>query len=426
MSYLHTVKGRAFFHAYLKPFSEGSKRVYRSEIQQFFDFKDLSLEGVTGETLQAYRQEIGKNHTERTTKRKFSILNGFFKFLETRERAFKNPITSLKDFRTHTGEASEEVQKYLGSFLEEQHTENTKRSYQNLVTLFFRWASKGLQEIDRADTLRYRDALRENGYKDATIWNRFVAINRFFKYVERENKRFHNPISFRDLKLIFPKRDRGYYSALTVQEGKKLLSQPNRKGDMGKRDSALLFLMIVYGLRANEITRLTYGNLEPERVKGQQKVWITDRKGKYQNRPETAIILNSKALYAFDAWTEAVKQAGVKVNKDTPIFLPFIYNRGDAGFSIRRDRLSLGLSVKAVENIVERHIKRAKIQREGKTLSAHALRHTAFTMLAHAGLPIQEIQKLAGHQDINTTMIYIHAAQSYDDHPGMHSPLNQG
>lgn len=424
MSYLHTIKGTAFLKTYLKPFNEGSRRVYRSEIQQFFDFRDLSLVDVTADILQAYRQETEGKHTAKTTKRKFSILNGFFKFLETRERGFKNPITSLKDFRTRAGDQSEEVKRYLDPFLIEQHTENTKRSYRNLITLFFRWANRGLQEIGNQDMLRYRDALREEGYKDSTIWNRFVALNRFFKYVERENRRFHNPIVFRELRLVFPKRDRGYYSVVGIQDAKRLLSQPDRKSDMGKRDRSILFLMLVYGLRANEITRLTYGNLEPERVKGQQKAWITDRKGKYQNRPETAIILNGKALQAFDAWTEAVKRAGINTYNDTPIFLPFIYNKGDRGYSIRRDRLNEGLSVKAVENIVERHIKKAKIQREGKTLSAHALRHTAFTMLAHAGLPIQEIQKLAGHQDINTTMIYIHAAQSYDDHPGMHSPLN--
>lgn len=425
MSFLTTKQGEKLFSQYMKQFKGGSGRVYRSEIQQFFGFKNIALEGLTKETLHVYKEKIKKDHTAKTMKRKFSILNGFLRFIETKVKGFKNPIEGLQEFRTHTGDESDELQKYLEGFLVEQNTANTRRSYKNLITLFFKWANKDIQEIGKAETLAYRDALREKGYKDATIWNRFVALNRFFKYLERSNRKFHNPIVFRELKLIFPKRDRGYYTVLARLEGERLLSQPNRRSDIGKRDYAILLLMLVYGLRANEITKLTYGNIEPERVKGQQKVWITDRKGKYQNRPETAIILNGKALQAFDTWLDVVKRSGVKVGRSTAVFLPFIYSRSEEGLVVRRDRIEKLLSVKAVENIVERHLKKAKVKRDGKTLSAHALRHTAFTMLAQAGLPIQEIQKLAGHQDINTTMIYVHAAQSYDDHPGMHNPLNK-
>lgn len=107
------------------------------------------------------------------------------------------------------------------------------------------------------------------------------------------------------------------------------------------------------------------------------------------------------------------------------MFLPFIYDQYAHGLVIRRDRQDIPLSVKAVEDVVKKYIVKAKIKREGETLSPHALRHTAFTVLAQEGVRLQDIQKLAGHQDINTTMIYVHSAQSYEDHPGMHSPLNK-
>jgi len=170
---------------------------------------------------------------------------------------------------------------------------------------------------------------------------------------------------------------------------------------------------------------LRHKNLETERVKGQQKVWIVDRKGRFQNRPKTAIVLNGRTLQAFDAWLATVKAAGVKITGELPVFLPFIYDRTAQGLVIRRDRSGKPLSVKAVEDVVKKYLKKAKITRENETLSPHALRHTAFTLLAQKGVKIQDIQKLAGHQDINTTMIYVHSAQSYDDHPGMHSPLNK-
>lgn len=426
MSFLDNAKGQKLFSQYLAQYKGGSQRVYRSEIQQFFDFKGLDLNQVDTASLHEYRERLAVEHSPATTRRKFSILNNFFKFLETGLKGFVNPIENLNTFKTHKGAASVEFQKYLAAFLAEQNTKNTKRSYENQIKLFFTWAGKDLSEIDSADILSYRDHLRiEKRHKDSTIWNKFVALNRFFKFVERENRKFKNPIVFKGLKLIFPKKDKGYYSVLSTPESERLLKQINKRTAIGKRDYAMLLVILVYGLRANEVAGLRHKNLERERVKGQQKVWIVDRKGKFQNRPKTAIILNGRALRAFDDWLDTVNRQGVAVDGEVPVFLPFIYDRNHQELIIRRDRKHQPLSVKAVENVVKKYLEKARISREEATLSPHALRHTAFTMLAQEGVKLQDIQKLAGHQDINTTMIYVHAAQSYDDHPGMHSPLNR-
>nr|WP_320010586.1 tyrosine-type recombinase/integrase [uncultured Desulfobulbus sp.] len=426
MSFLDTSKGKKLFGQYLAKYKAGSQRVYRSEIQQFFDFKGLGLSQVDEAVLHEYQAFLAAEHSPATTKRKFSILNNFFKFLQKRFKGFVNPIENLGSFKTHKGAASDEFKKYLAAFIAEQNTANTKRSYENQIKLFFTWAGKDLSEITAADMLAYRDHLRqEKHHKDSTIWNKFVALNRFFKFVERENRKFKNPIFFKGLKLIFPKKDKGYYSVLSTAESERLLKQVNKRTAIGKRDYAMLLVILVYGLRANEVAGLRYKNLEHERIKGQQKVWIVDRKGKFQNRPKTAIILNGRTLRAFDAWLETVKQQGGTVDGETPVFLPFIYDRNQQELAIRRDRKHKALSVKAVENVVRKYLEKAKISREETTLSPHALRHTAFTMLAQEGVKLQDIQKLAGHQDINTTMIYVHAAQSYEDHPGMHSPLNR-
>ncbi|ODS33555.1 MAG: integrase family protein [Candidatus Scalindua rubra] len=424
MSFLDTDQGSKLIKQYLKKFDGGSQKVYKSEIQQFFEFKNIGIRNINKKTLHAYQENIKMRHSYRTTKRKFSILNGFFKFLERKIKDFKNPVASLKEFKTHRGVENEELKKYLEDFLGLQHRFNTRRIYENQIKLFFQWLGKDFQEINRTDILAYRDYLRENNYKDTTIWNKFISLNRFFKFIERENRKFHNPVFFKELSLIFPQKDRGYYTVLSKTEALRFLEQPDRRSKIGKRDYTILLLMLVYGLRVNEIANLRYKNLEPERIKDQQKVWIVDRKGRYQNRPKTAIILNGKSLRAFDRWLDVVAKNGVIMTGDMPIFLPFIYDRVEKQLIIRKDRLSYPLSVMAIENIVKKYLNMAKVHKEIVTLSPHALRHTAFTMLAQAGRPIQDIQKLAGHQDINTTMIYIHSVQNYDDHPGMYNPLN--
>jgi site-specific recombinase XerD len=58
-------------------------------------------------------------------------------------------------------------------------------------------------------------------------------------------------------------------------------------------------------------------------------------------------------------------------------------------------------------------------------ISPHALRHSALTLLAKSGVELIDLKYLAGHQDISTTMIYIHSVQTYEDHVGMYHPLNK-
>ena len=426
MSFLDTDQGQRILSQYLKQYQGGSQRVYRSEIQQFFQFRVCPIDQVKAKDLHEYQEKLTAAHTPATTKRKFSILNNFFKYLQKGVKGFVNPIQNLKDFKTHKGADSVEFQQYLSAFIAEQNTKNTKRSYENQIKLFFTWVGKDLAEIGKAEILAYRDYLQtEKQHKDTTTWNKFIALNRFFKFIERENCKFKNPIIFKELKLIFPKKDKGYYSVLSAGESERLLKQVNRRTAIGKRDYSILLIILVYGLRANEVAKLRHKNMEAERVKGQQKAWIIDRKGRFQNRPKTAIILNGRTLRALDEWLKAVEGQGIKIRGELPVFLPFIYDRNHHDLIIRRDRENLPVSVKAIENIVKKYLEKGKITREEETLSPHALRHTAFTMLAQQGVKLQDIQKLAGHQDINTTMIYVHSAQSYNDHPGMHSPLNK-
>ncbi len=425
MMFLQTPKGKKLLKEYLDRFdSGGSRRIARSIIQRFFRHFDCSLSEINETILHEYKEILAKDKSPKTTRREFSALRGFFVFLEEQIKKFHNPISSLNDFKTDRGAQSESLQKYLKGFIATLNTENTQKTYNYQLNSFFLWLDKDLMEITHKDVMAYKDFLQEKNYADSTIWSKVIAVNRFLTYIQRENRKFHNPVDFSELSLTIPKKDRGYGKVMSLEEAERLLCQPDVSTDIGKRDRAILYILAVYGLRANEVAKIRHKHIERKRYNQQQKIWIEDRKGWIRSRPRTAVILNGRALEAFDAWFEVIKRE-VKISSNMPVFLPYIYNRKKGKLVIRKSRANIPLSPRQVENVVYKYVDKAEIQREGEAISAHSLRHSAFTFLAQSRVPIHEIQKLAGHASILTTMIYVHAVQDYDNHPGMYSPLNK-
>lgn len=54
-----------------------------------------------------------------------------------------------------------------------------------------------------------------------------------------------------------------------------------------------------------------------------------------------------------------------------------------------------------------------------KSVNVHTLRHTYATHLLEDGLDIVSLKELLGHANIETTMVYLHVAQS-----GRHKPFS--
>jgi site-specific recombinase XerD len=430
MNYLETGAGAAHLQTFLKTVGESSRRVYRSEVSQFFQGYAGDPAAIAQDDIHNWRDRLGTAVKEKTVKRKLSILNRFFAHLEGRVDGFHNPFgetpEGLRQYRAADYPESDAFRRDLSAWLDKSpriNAESTRRIYGNHVSLFFRWVGKPPGDVRAADLEAYRDHLRDQGKKAATIWTRFIALSGFFQNLAIRNERFRSPLDFKALNLDIPDPERGYYNTLTREEVGRLYQAPDRGTPKGKRDYLILRLLLVYGLRVGEVAKLRMGDADPERVKGKLRVWVRDRKGRKNRRESTPIILEGRELAAWDDW---VVSSGIKFEPQTPIIAPFRHvMRKGLVLDLKRLETNRPRTTAALRNVVAGCMGAAGIKIQDRRLSPHALRHTCFTFLARAGVNIVDIKKLAAHKDIATTMIYMHAAQSFDDHVGMKNPLAQ-
>lgn len=157
----------------------------------------------------------------------------------------------------------------------------------------------------------------------------------------------------------------------------KLLASCDRRKPIGRRDFAILLLLVRLGIRAGEVARMKLNDIDWR--SGEVVVY---GKGDQQDR----LPLPSDVGEAIVGY----------LRRDRP---PTAEGRT---LFVRHLAPHRALHPGSVTNIVRGAGKRAGIG----TLSAHRLRHTAATQMLRAGAPLVEIAQLLRHRSLTSTAIY--------------------
>ena len=173
---------------------------------------------------------------------------------------------------------------------------------------------------------------------------------------------------------------------LTEQEVEAILRVPDRRTLQGKRDYAILLLLLTTGLRKAEICNLKLRDLKTYR---NQAVVDIIGKGKRFRR----IPIKNETLLCIQDYLKATKNG---INPDYPMF----YTLGKHGPYEQRC-----LTAKAVDCLIKSVAKRALIK---KRIHPHVTRHTFGTTLLGKGVDLKTVQSLMGHSHIRTTETYLH------------------
>src|SRR3954447_11598880 len=225
-------------------------------------------------------------------------------------------------------------------------------------------------EHERGNTIRTRNA-------------RLAAIRSLFRYAALRHPE-HAATIQRVLAIPSKRHDQALSTFLTDPELQALLAAPDQSTWIGRRDHALILLAAQTGLRASELIGLTCADLHL----GTGAHVNTLGKG----RKQRITPLTTQTITVMRAWTR--ERHG---QPDDPLFAT------STGRPLTRDALERRLAKHAAVAAA------ACPSLATKTITPHVLRHTAAMRLLHAGVDTTVIALWLGHEQIQTTRIYLHA-----------------
>jgi len=217
----------------------------------------------------------------------------------------------------------------------------------------------------------------EKGLSRSSIAIHMRSVRVFFNFLAREGIVERNPMRNVDT----PKVPQTYPQVLSEEQIKRLLKACNRSTWVGTRNCTMLLTFLDTGIRLSELIGL---NLEDVNL---QNWTIRVRNGK--GSKERYVFIGRSLSRALRRWIDV---RGVSC--PDPAF--FITSNGH-----RHD-------LRNVERIIERLAKKAGLN--GVRVTPHILRHTFATHYIQNGGDPFSLQRILGHSDIKTTMIYVNLA----------------
>ncbi len=301
------------------------------------------------------------------------------------------------------------------------HSDN--KNILSQVTRYNRWLAETGQGIYLPDLTTYRDHLLTT-LAPSSVRAHLSSIRRSYKllieslehratlvaYLEQQfpNEDFAtikaqaDELELRLMRAIDPERSQimtqtiqdeedSKYIRLTPAQGAALMMQPDVATLRGRRDVAMIALMLATGLREGEIVKLavddlyqTYGGVPAVRVK-------SGKGGKARMVPFGDML-----------WARQITEVWLAGRETGPAFTAMRRGRGDM---VDQSVTSKSMTTRSIQRLLKRYP--ISIQGVPTTVTPHDLRRSYARNLFVAGIPTEVIRQNLGHIDVKTTQAYI-------------------
>jgi len=285
-------------------------------------------------------------------------------------KSILNDFELFKKDNNLSFDESKENQELLMSFLSAKQiegcSEKTIDYYRNMIFKMLESVNLKIESITTDDLRKYlADYKNQSNASKSTIDNIRRVLSSFFSWLEDEGHISKNPV-------------RRIHRIKTKRVVKDVLSDENFEVLRDKcdniRDLAMIELLASTGIRVGELV-----NLNIDDVLFSERECVVLGKG------------DSERIVYFDAKTKIHLQKYLESRKD---------NNPALFVSLRKPHNRLGIPG------VEKRMRKLGHEAKIKKIHPHKFRRTMATNAIDKGMPIEQVQRLLGHVQIDTTMQY--------------------
>jgi len=278
---------------------------------------------------------------------------------------------------------------------------HTRENYERDIRQFNPFDGNGsvdkLREVNRPHVLAWRDHLHGQGLANDTIQRKLAALSSLYDYLCNRHAVLHNPVL--GVRRPPSMNREGATPALGDDQALLLLEAPPAGTLKGKRDRAMLAVLLYHGIRREELCRLKVGDIQSRQ--GVLHLRIAGKREKLRYIP-----LAIAAQRLITTYLDAAKHGE---EMDGPLFRP-VKNKTSK-------TLAKALHKSSVWDMVRLYTKQIGIAGTTPRLGVHAMRATAATNALEHSADIAKVQEWLGHADISTTRLYDKRDSRPEDSP---------
>ncbi len=280
-----------------------------------------------------------------------------------------------------------ELEKRLQDFRREYLKEKSKETvgtYMRSLNEFERWfvQQRGKFHFSESGIRAYKAYLMETReLSQVSVSTYLTALRRFCQYLVDIGLLEENPAH----SVKGNRRPASHSrSVLTESEISLLLDSLDASTLIGKRDQAVIYVMLYGGLSEIEIVRADVKDLEQTLMGWYLRIQGKGHTVKDQNAPVDPPVMEKIRAYL---------NARGRVRPEDPLFISH-------GHRSEGERLN----TRSIRSRINKHLKQAGVKRKG--ITPHSLTHTAALIWLKGGMSIEEVKHRMRHGTLDTTMIY--------------------
>lgn len=251
-------------------------------------------------------------------------------------------------------------------------SERSLRYYKTVLQFALPRLGKKLNEVVADDVRAYLAVRRASGVTNGSLDNERRVLSSFFTFANDEGYIDRNPMK-RVEKIRTKKIQRKPFTEDEMEQ-LRIASRTNR-------NKAIIEFLFSTACRVSEVSALNRSDIDFD----QREVIVLGKGNK-----ERKVFLSPRCVATLKTYLEERKDKHPAL---------FVSDFGKAKFGRKEIRR---LSKDGIENMIHAAGKRAGIE----NAHPHRIRRTAATIALRRGMPIEQVSKMLGHEDLKTTTIY--------------------